>query len=65
MNVMAADLTKVYKVAIYLRKSRDENGDIDDVLWKHRTRLVEYAESNGWRYDIYEEKVMSGGKFGR
>lgn len=60
MNVMAADLTKVKKVAIYLRKSRDENRDTDDVLWKHRTRLVEYAESNGWRYDIYEEKVMSG-----
>lgn len=57
---MAADLTKVKKVAIYLRKSRDENRDTDDVLWKHRTRLVEYAESNGWRYDIYEEKVMSG-----
>lgn len=60
MNVMAADLTKVKKVAIYLRKSRDENGDTEDTLWKHRTRLKEYAEKNGWQYDVYEEEFITG-----
>lgn len=57
---MAADLTKVKKVAIYLRKSRDENGDTEDTLWKHRTRLKEYAEKNGWQYDVYEEEFITG-----
>jgi len=60
VDVMAADLTKVKKVAIYLRKSRDENGDTEDTLWKHRTRLEEYAEKNGWQYDVYEEEFITG-----
>lgn len=59
VNIMV-DLSKVKKVAIYLRKSRDENGDTEDVLWKHRTRLVEYANKNGWQYDMYEEKIITG-----
>lgn len=57
---MAVDLNRIKKVAIYLRKSRDENSDTEDVLWKHRTRLVEYAQQNGWQYDIFEEKIMTG-----
>jgi len=57
---MAVNLSKISKVAIYLRKSRDENSDAEDVLWKHRTRLVEYAQQNGWQYDIYEEKIITG-----
>lgn len=60
INVMAVDLNRIKKVAIYLRKSRDENSDTEDVLWKHRTRLVEYAQQNGWQYDIFEEKIMTG-----
>jgi site-specific DNA recombinase len=55
---MAADLSKVNKVAIYLRKSR---GDEDaDVVAKHRARLIEYAQKNKWRYEIYNENVVSG-----
>lgn len=56
---MAVDLNRIKKVAIYLRKSRDENGD-EDILWKHRTRLVEYANKNGWQYDVFEEKIITG-----
>lgn len=57
---MAVNLSKISKVAIYLRKSRDENSDAEDVLWKHRTRLVEYAQQNDWQYDVYEEKIATG-----
>jgi site-specific DNA recombinase len=55
-NVMAVDLSKIKKVAIYLRKSRD-NGETDDVLSKHRERLIEYATENNWQYDIFQEIV--------
>ena len=44
-------------VAIYLRKSRGDEDE--DVLKNHRERLMEYAQSNGWTYDVYEE-VVSG-----
>ncbi|WFD11317.1 recombinase family protein [Tepidibacter hydrothermalis] len=48
---------KISNIAIYLRKSR---GDEDvDVLKKHRKRLIEYSDQNGWKYDIFEE-VASG-----
>jgi DNA invertase Pin-like site-specific DNA recombinase len=40
-------------VVVYLRKSRGD--EEDDVLKKHRERLVYYAQSNGWTYDVYEE----------
>ncbi|WP_313232107.1 recombinase family protein [Tissierella praeacuta] len=51
------DIKDIKKVAIYLRKSRP-NEDMD-VLWKHRQTLIEYAEKNGWKYELYEE-VESG-----
>lgn len=54
---MAVDLSKIKKVAIYLRKSR---GDEEDAVAKHRQRLIEYAEKNGWEYQIENENVMSG-----
>lgn len=55
---MAADLSNVKKVAIYLRKSRgDEEAD---VVAKHRARLVEYAQKNKWRFEIFNENVLSG-----
>jgi len=46
-------------VAIYLRKSRNEREE-EDVLRKHRTWLIERAESKGWTYEVYEEPIMSG-----
>lgn len=55
---MATDLTRVKKVAIYLRKSR---GDEDaDVVAKHRARLIEYAQRNKWEYQIFNENVVTG-----
>ncbi len=41
----------VENVAIYLRKSR---GEIED-LEKHKGQLIELANRNKWKYDIYEE----------
>jgi len=46
-------IEKIRTVAIYLRKSRDEEGT--DALEKHRERLVEIADINQWKYTIYEE----------
>lgn len=53
VHVMSSKFDNIKKVAIYLRKSRDD-ADIDDILSKHRSRLVEYATKNKWTYDIYE-----------
>jgi site-specific DNA recombinase len=49
----------IKNVAIYLRKSRDD-GEYEDVLAKHRDRLVELAKSNNWSFVIYQE-IASGG----
>ncbi|MEH7464539.1 recombinase family protein [Bacillus thuringiensis] len=47
-------------VAIYLRLSKDEQQlGVEEVLSNHRLALTRIAESNNWRYDIYEE-VSSG-----
>lgn len=48
---------EIENVAIYLRKSR---GDETDALNKHRLRLTSYAEKQGWKYQLYEEKIKSG-----
>ena len=39
------------RVAIYIRKSR---GEIEH-LEKHREQLIELADRNNWRYNIYQE----------
>lgn len=49
---------EIKRVAIYLRKSRDET-DTDDVLIKHRETLIGIARKNNWKYDLYEE-IVSG-----
>jgi DNA invertase Pin-like site-specific DNA recombinase len=41
-------------IAIYLRKSRNENGH-EDVLIKHEVELIEMAKSNRWKYNLYKE----------
>lgn len=48
----------IKNVAIYLRKSRDENDSLD-VLSKHRNTLVSMCENNKWNYKLYEE-IASG-----
>lgn len=49
----------IRKVAIYLRKSRNENEE-EDALSKHRTMLTDYANRKGWDFQIYEEDILSG-----
>lgn len=46
---------KIYEVAVYLRKSRDEAGKDEDVLLKHETALTDFVKKNNWRYVIYRE----------
>ncbi|AFM41043.1 site-specific recombinase, DNA invertase Pin [Desulfosporosinus acidiphilus SJ4] len=49
---------EIEKVAIYLRKSRGD--EEEDVLSKHRQRLLEFAEQKGWSYEIFQEKIGTG-----
>jgi len=44
---------RIKHVAIYLRKSRAEEGEKD--LINHENRLLEIARSKGWSYEIYKE----------
>ncbi len=46
---------KIYEVAVYLRKSRDDTGGEEDVLLKHETALTDLVHKNNWRYVIYRE----------
>lgn len=47
-------------VAIYLRKSRKEDGiSVDEALKNHEERLTSLAKGNGWDYVIFKE-VASG-----
>lgn len=43
----------IVRVAIYLRKSRAEDGVQD--LAKHKEYLISICEKNGWTYELYEE----------
>lgn len=44
---------RIKHVAIYLRKSRAEEGERD--LINHENRLLEIARDKGWSYEIYKE----------
>ena len=46
---------KIYEVAVYLRKSRDEASKDEDVLLKHETALTDLVKKNNWRYVMYRE----------
>jgi site-specific DNA recombinase len=49
-------LEKVKNVAIYLRKSRDEENLGKEILIKHKTRLLEFIKPYNWNVvEIYEE----------
>lgn len=54
---------KIQHVAIYLRKSRDDD-QYEDVLEKHRDTLTAIAESREWTYQLYEE-IASGERIAR
>lgn len=47
--------TNIKEVAIYLRKSRDESDGKEDVLAKHESLLLEYAQKCNFNYKIYKE----------
>ncbi|GEK57103.1 recombinase family protein [Marinococcus halophilus] len=44
----------VQSVAVYLRKSRNEEGETD-VLQKHRNQLLDFVQSYGWKFDLFQE----------
>lgn len=51
---------KIKRVAIYLRKSRKEEGqDDEEVFRNHRNALTKIANDNGWEYRIFEEVASS------
>lgn len=45
--------SRIQRVAIYLRKSRADEGEKD--LINHENRLVGIAEDKGWSFDLYKE----------
>ena len=45
---------EIKRVAVYLRKSREDENEAD-TLFKHRIQLLEFVKSKGWEYEIYEE----------
>ncbi|MCX2810557.1 recombinase family protein [Bacillus sp. ChL18] len=47
---------KIKRVAIYLRKSRNKEGEeTEETLAKHRKRLLDIAHKNNWQYEIFQE----------
>lgn len=55
-NVSYNAYSNIKFVAIYLRKSRNEEGINDeDVLMKHRTQLLDFCNTHEFDYDIFQE----------
>ncbi|MGW7761032.1 recombinase family protein [Bacillus velezensis] len=47
---------RIKRVAIYLRKSRNNEGEeTEETLAKHRTRLLDIAHKNNWKYEMFQE----------
>lgn len=47
------------KVAIYVRKSREDEGGAEETLHNQRETLIRLAESKGYNYDIFQEVESS------
>ncbi|WP_026581556.1 recombinase family protein [Bacillus sp. J33] len=47
------------KVALYVRKSREEDGGTEETLLNQRETLVRIAEQKGYSYDIFQEVESS------
>jgi site-specific DNA recombinase len=45
---------EIKRVAVYLRKSREDENEADTLL-KHRIQLLDFVKSKGWEYEVYEE----------
>lgn len=53
-------LARVKQIAIYLRKSRQDEGlETEATLANHRTILTRIADEQNWAYDVYEEVASS------
>jgi site-specific DNA recombinase len=52
--------SKIKKVAVYLRKSREDD-NVEDTLAKHKIQILPFIESKDWVYDLFEE-IGSGDK---
>lgn len=53
-------LERVKQIAIYLRKSRQDEGlETEATLANHRNILTRIADEQNWNYDIYEEVASS------
>ncbi|MBK4214118.1 recombinase family protein [Bacillus pumilus] len=49
-------LDKIQRVAIYLRKSRNKDGEeSEETLANHKKRLLDIAQKNNWRYEVFAE----------
>ncbi|WP_191561608.1 recombinase family protein [Metabacillus idriensis] len=55
---MVQTATKV-KVALYVRKSREEEGGAEETLHNQRETLIRIAEQKGYRYDLFQEVESS------
>ncbi|WHY84700.1 recombinase family protein [Neobacillus novalis] len=55
---MVKTVTKL-KVAIYVRKSREEKGGAEETLLNQRETLVRIAEQKGYSYDVFQEVESS------
>lgn len=48
------------RAGIYIRKSRQDKGQAAYRLELQRTKLPEFARSQGWAYEVYDDGVISG-----
>lgn len=55
---MVQTATKL-KVALYVRKSREEEGGAEETLLNQRETLVRIAEQKGYSYDLFQEVESS------
>ncbi|NRG47796.1 recombinase family protein [Bacillus sp. CRN 9] len=55
---MAKTATKT-KVALYVRKSREEVGGAEETLQSQRETLIRIAEQKGYNYELFQEVESS------
>ena len=48
------------RAGIYIRKSRQDKGQAAYRLELQRTKLPEYARSQGWIVEVYDDGIISG-----
>lgn len=54
------DIERIKNVAIYLRKSRNNDGEeTEETLQKHRKRLLDIVKKNKWGYELFQEVKSS------